>query len=145
MTAETVFEWPGGAAVAVSLTFDVDADSGFLGDSPAYARRLTSLSEARFGIVRGMPRIIALLEERALDASFFVPGHTAATYPEVVPMIAETGHEIGHHGHIHLRTDKVSTAEQREELHLGFEALEAAGAPRPVGYRSPAWEMTPET
>lgn len=145
MTEGATFNWPGGAEVAVSLTFDVDADSGFLGDSPTYARRLTSLSEARFGVVRGMPRIISLLKRHEIEASFFVPGHTADTYPEVVPMILEAGHEVGHHGHIHLRTDKVSTAEQREELELGFQALEAAGAPRPVGYRSPAWEMTPET
>jgi peptidoglycan/xylan/chitin deacetylase (PgdA/CDA1 family) len=145
VTEATSFSWPGDAEVAVSLTFDVDADSGFLGDSPTYARRLSSLSEARFGVVRGLPRIVALLQRRGLDASFFVPGHTAGTYPETVPMILEGGHEVGHHGHIHLRTDKVSTAEQREELELGLEALEAAGAPRPSGYRSPAWELTPET
>ncbi len=145
MGEDEAYNWPSGAKVAVSLTFDVDADSGFLGDSPEYARRLTSLSEARFGVVRGMPRILGFLERHKLEASFFVPGHTATTYPEVVPAILERGHEVGHHGQIHLRTDKVSTAEQREELELGFQALEAAGAPRPVGYRSPAWELTPET
>ena len=145
MTEGPAFNWPEGATVAVSLTFDVDADSGFLGDSPTYARRLTSLSEARFGVVRGMPRIISLLERHDLDASFFVPGHTAATYPEVVPMILEDGHEVGHHGHIHLRTDKVSTADAARGARAGLRGAGGGGSAPPAGYRSPAWEMTPET
>ena len=55
--------WPNGATVAVSLTFDVDAETGALGDGPEFARRLTTLSEGRFGVTRGMPRILALLAE----------------------------------------------------------------------------------
>ncbi len=137
--------WPEGKRVAVSLTFDVDAESGFLGDSPNYARRLSTLSEGRFGVTRGMPRILGLLERHGISATFFVPGHTAAGHPGLVQTILDGGHEIAHHGHIHLRTDKVSPDEQREEIERGFAALDAAGAPRPVGYRSPAWELTPET
>jgi peptidoglycan-N-acetylglucosamine deacetylase len=137
--------WPEGKRVAVSVTFDVDAESGFLGDSPDYARRLSTLSEGRFGVTRGMPRILALLAEHEIAATFFVPGHTVEGHPEIVEAILEGGHEIGHHGYIHLRTDKVSADDQREEIERGFAALAAAGAPRPVGYRSPAWELTPET
>lgn len=137
--------WPGGARVAVSLTFDVDAEAGFLGDSPDYGRRLSSLSEGRFGVTRGLPRILSVLERHGVQATFFVPGHTAESHPDVVRRILEAGHEIGHHGHLHLRTDRVSAGDQREEIERGLEALEAAGAPRPVGYRSPAWELTPET
>ncbi len=138
------WDWPGGCRVAVSLTFDADAESGFLGDSPDYARRLTSLSEGRFGVVRGVPRILAMLKAHAIEATFFVPGYTAELYPQTVQDILAAGHEVGHHGYLHLRTDKVPADRQREEIERGFEALEAAGAPRPSGYRSPAWEMTEE-
>src|ERR1700754_3525709 len=96
-------DWPGGARCAVSFTFDVDAESGFLSDGPEYARRLTTLSEGRFGVVRGIPRILGLLRERGLHATFFVPGDTAERHPGVVPAILEDGHEVGHHGYIHLR------------------------------------------
>ena len=139
------WDWPGGARCAVSFTFDVDAESGFLGDGPEYARRLTTLSEGRFGVVRGVPRILQLFRSHGLHATFFVPGDTAERHPGVVPAILEDGHEIGHHGHLHLRSDRISLQQQREELEQGFAALEAAGAPRPRGYRSPAWELTPET
>lgn len=137
--------WPGGRPVAVSLTFDVDAEAGWLGEDPAYARRLTTLSEGRFGVVRGVPRLLELLRRYEIAATFFVPGHTAETHPGLVSALLEDGHEVGHHGYLHLRSDRVSPDEQRSEIERGFVALEAAGAPRPVGYRSTSWELTPET
>jgi len=137
--------WPTGRKVAVSLTFDVDAEAGLLGDSPSFARRLTSLSEGRFGVARGVPRILDLLSKFTIPATFFVPGHTADSHPGLVETLLKAGHEIGHHGHMHLRSDKVSLAEQEEEMVRGLEALARAGAPKPPGYRSSSWEITPET
>jgi peptidoglycan/xylan/chitin deacetylase (PgdA/CDA1 family) len=146
MTASrSSFTWPGGRAVAVCLTFDVDAESGFLGDSDAYRRRISTLSEARFSVRRGLPRILELLERHGLPATFFVPGLTAEMHPEAVDSILAASHEIGHHGYLHVRSDLVDADMQRREIELGFEALETAGAPRPRGYRSTSWELTPET
>jgi len=139
------WDWPGGAAVAVSFTFDVDAESGFLGEGEEYRRRITALSEGSFSVRRGVPRILELLAKHEIPASFFVPGDTAERHPDLCPALLEGGHEIGHHGYLHLRSDKVSAGAQREEIERGFEALEAAGAPRPRGYRSTSWELTPET
>ena len=143
--SEASFSWPGGAAVAVSVTFDVDAESGWICEGDQYRRRLTTMSEGRYGVVRGMPRILTLLERYAIPGSFYVPGLTSDWYPHVVPQVLEAGHEVAHHGYLHLRTDKASASEQREEIEKGLVALEKAGAPKPTGYRSPAWEMTPET
>jgi peptidoglycan-N-acetylglucosamine deacetylase len=137
--------WPQSKSVAVSLTFDVDAEAGLLGESPTYARRLTSLSEGRFGVVRGVPRILELLRRHNIPASFFVPGYTAEVHPGLVESLLEEGHEVGHHGHMHLRSDKISVDMQSDELHRGLEALQKAGAPKPAGYRSSSWELTPET
>jgi peptidoglycan/xylan/chitin deacetylase (PgdA/CDA1 family) len=137
--------WPGSQRVAVCLTFDVDAEAGFLGEGAQYQRRLTTLSEGRFGVTRGLPRILDLLSRHHIPATFFVPGYTAEVHPEAVTAILAGGHEVGHHGHMHLRNDLASAAEQRTEIERGLAALAAAGAPRPAGYRSPAWEMTPDT
>ena len=71
------------------------------------------------------------------------PGLDGRAPHGLVASIVTAGHEIGHHGYLHLRTDKVGRDEQRDEIERGLAALEAAGAPRPVGYRSTAWEMTP--
>jgi peptidoglycan-N-acetylglucosamine deacetylase len=90
--AEPEMSWPGGQRVAVSLTFDVDAEAGLLGESQRHARRLTSLSEARFGVTRGLPRVIELLRGHGVQATFFVPGHTAELHPDAVAAILEAGH-----------------------------------------------------
>ncbi|MBO1268244.1 polysaccharide deacetylase family protein [Arthrobacter cavernae] len=137
--------WPGHKAAAVSLTFDVDAEAGWLGEGEEYARRLTILSEGRYGVTRGVPRILELLARYGIPATFFVPGHTAEHNPGLVTTLLEAGHEIAHHGHMHLRSDKVSAQKQRDEIEHGLEALLRAGAPRPTGYRSTSWELTPET
>jgi len=137
-------KWPRGS-VAVSLTFDVDAEAGLLGDSPTFARRLTALSEGRFGVTRGVPRILELLARHSIPATFFVPGHTADIHAGLIERLLAAGHEIGHHGHMHLRSDRVPLEQQVEEMERGIESLIRAGAPKPAGYRSSSWEITPET
>jgi peptidoglycan/xylan/chitin deacetylase (PgdA/CDA1 family) len=137
--------WPNGADVAVSLTFDVDGESAWLGRGAEYESRLSTLSEARFGIVRGLPRILALLRDLRIPATFYVPGDTAERHPDAIRAVADAGHEVGHHGYLHLRPDQIDEARQREEVDRGIAALEACVGRRPLGYRSPAWELTPAT
>ena len=136
--------WPGDADVAVALTFDVDAESAWLGEGPEYERRLTTLSQAGYGPVRGLGRILDLLDAHGITSTFYVPGHTADHYPDSVSEIIERGHEVGHHGYLHRGTDGLAGSRQRDELEQGLEALARLGV-RPHGYRSPSWEMTPET
>jgi peptidoglycan/xylan/chitin deacetylase (PgdA/CDA1 family) len=136
-------DWPNQARVAISLTFDVDAESGWLGEDPAYEHRLSTLSEARFGITRGLPRILDILARHDIKGTFYVPGYTAELHPDAIKRIHAQGHEIGHHGYLHLRSDSISEARQREEIERGFAALDPIS--RPIGYRSPSWELTPET
>jgi peptidoglycan/xylan/chitin deacetylase (PgdA/CDA1 family) len=144
MIGRVEFAWPGGAEVAVSLTFDVDAEAGWLGTGRPYDRRLTSLSEGRYGVVRGTPRLLDLLSRHDIRGTFFVPGYIAQVHPDTVPAIVAAGHEVGHHGYLHLRTDRIGADGQRAEIERGLAALAAAGA-APTGYRSPSWELTPET
>ena len=137
-------DWPGGAAVAVALTFDVDAEAPWLGEGPEYASRLTMLSQARFGPVRGLGRILDLLAAAGIPATFYVPGHTADHHPATIGAILDRGHEVGHHGYLHLQSERLDEAGQRAELEQGLTALAKHGV-RPSGYRSPGWELTPET
>jgi peptidoglycan/xylan/chitin deacetylase (PgdA/CDA1 family) len=137
---------PPAAPLLVTLSFDVDAEAGWLSLSPDYARRLSTLSAARYGVVRGLPRLLELLELHRIRGTFYVPGDTAARHPQAIAAVAAAGHEIGHHGHLHRRVaDGISAAQEQEEILRGLEALEACTGARPSGYRSPAWELTPTT
>lgn len=142
--AAPVTGWPGNADIAVALTFDVDAESAWLGEGPEYRQRLTTLSQAGFGPRRGLGRILDVLRAADIKATFYVPGHTADHHPGAVSAILDHGHEVAHHGYLHLRTDGLAAGQQRAEIEQGLNALGKLGV-RPAGYRSPSWELTPET
>lgn len=129
--------------VVVCVTVDFDADFGHQWRN--LTGRLTSISERRFGAIRGVPRLIELFASRDIPATFYVPGEIAQRYTSECRAIMEHGHEIGHHGHIHLFNDQADEEAQRRELFDGLAALDRCLGIRPVGYRSPGWELTPET
>jgi peptidoglycan/xylan/chitin deacetylase (PgdA/CDA1 family) len=139
------WEWPHGKSVAVTLSFDVDAETGAFGVGDEYLTRLSTLSEQRFSVVRGLWRVLELFRRYDLKTTFFVPGWTAENYPHAVEAILEAGHEIGHHGYVHSAVHLASKEAQREEIERGLDALERVGAPRPRGYRNPNGEMRLET
>lgn len=138
-------EWPDGAEVAVSLTFDLDAESSRIFTAPGSPQRLSYVSEARYGIVRGLPRILWLLELHGILATFYVPGDTAQRHTAAVRDIAARGHEIGHHGYRHLKPSLIPPHQQREEIENGLHALAHCCGVIPTGYRSPGWELTSST
>jgi peptidoglycan-N-acetylglucosamine deacetylase len=134
--------WPADADICVSLTFDVDAESAQLRHGSGVLDKMSTLSAARYGAVRGVPRILDLLDSRSIPATFYIPGDTAVRHPRAVGSIAAAGHEIGHHGFLHLHDDQAELAGQREEIERGLSALAEHTGSTPRGYRSPGWELT---
>lgn len=132
-------------SAGASITVDVDAEAGLPEGRRDFGHRLTARSERTYGITRGLPRILGVLAEHAVQATFYVPGVTAERHPDAVAAILAHGHELGHHGHRHLRTDTLDPAGERAELVDGLHALTAVSRRRPSCYRSPGWELTPET
>jgi peptidoglycan/xylan/chitin deacetylase (PgdA/CDA1 family) len=129
----------------VMLTFDVDGETLWLNRDPKNAERPVTLSMGRYGPVTGVPKIARLLERYGILATFFVPGWIADHYPDMVRSLVAGGHEIGHHGYRHEWLTTLDPGEEEPILLRGIEALEKAGGARPVGYRAPAWELTPRS
>ena len=136
--------WPGDADVAVALTFDVDGEAAWLAEGPEYGRRLTLLSQARFGPGRGLGRILDLLAELEIPGSFYVPGHTADHHPEAVAAIVTPGHEVGHHGYwTEIPTASMAPPEGRAEEGQGAGAArDAAASDHPDVQRGRPWFAT---
>lgn len=126
----------------VCLSFDFDAISIWIG--PYRATSPSKISRGEFGVV-GVQRILQLLDRAGIPGTFFVTGHTADTYPGSVRAIAGAGHEIGHHGYLHENPVTLARDEERAVLERGFAALDRAAGVRPTGYRSPAWDNSPNT
>ena len=130
---------------SVSITVDVDGEAGLPDGGRAYGRRLSSRSERVYGLRRGLPRVLAVLAEFEVRASFYVPGNVAVRHPDEVRGVVAAGHELGHHGHRHLAPARLSAAEQLAELRDGRAALEQVAGPVVHGYRAPEWELAPIT
>ena len=81
-----------------NLSFDFDAISAMVARG---MKTPTAISRGEFGAV-AVPRILALLEKYDIKSTFFIPGLTLETYPDMVKKIAAAGHEIGHHGWTHV-------------------------------------------
>jgi peptidoglycan/xylan/chitin deacetylase (PgdA/CDA1 family) len=116
-----------------------------LAANPANAARASLMSHQDYGPNVGVPRLLALLADYDLRATFFVPGATATGYPGLLDAILAAGHEVGHHGYLHESLIGVDESTERRYLELGLEALDRVGGVRPAGYRAPWWEATERT
>lgn len=124
----------------VMLTFDFDAEALWEG---AYGVTNPSiLSRGAYGANLGMPRVLTLLNRYDVAATFFVPGITAERYPGLVRRAHEAGHEIGHHGYLHVSPATQTIEDERTALEKGLGILERLTGERPVGYRSPSWDLS---
>lgn len=139
----TPHTWPGGARVAVGLSFDLDNETGSLRDG----RDTPSLlSQGEYGSRAGLPRILSLLERKKIAASFFVPAVSALLHESSVKAIARKGvHEVGLHGWIHERNSQLDEATERTLMKRALDTLERIAGRRPVGMRTPSWDYSPYT
>ena len=134
--------WPGGARVAVALSFDSDHESGVLrdgGTSPG------ALSNGEYGARAGVPRVLKLLESYAVPATFFVPAVIAKLYPEEQQRLVAAGHELGIHGWIHERNSGLDYEVERELTIRAGDVLTEITGRRPVGIRTPSWDYSQHT
>ena len=138
------YVWPEGRASAACFSVDVDAESPYLWTNRhAMPNTLGVLEQRRFGPREGLFRLVEMIERFGIRGSFYVPGVTAERYPWILPWLVERGHEVGLHGWLHEVVAQSSDAEFEAALDRALAIFEAQTGQRPVGFRSPAWEMTP--
>lgn len=88
-----------------------------------------------------MARVLALLDERNVKATFFVLGWIAERYPQLVRDIVAGGHELASHGCNHLRASYLSPAEFLADITRSKQLLEDLGGVEVIGYRAPSFSI----
>lgn len=73
-------------------------------------------------------KILGILEEKGVKATFFLQGERVAGNEAVVKKIAKAGHELGTNGFTDTNLTTLSGEELRSQLSRSFDAVEAAGA-----------------
>lgn len=129
------WNWPDNKRMALCLSFDIDAETLWLTRNEINARHLANMSRGLYATKQGLPRILRLLAEEGLKATFFTTAYTAEIHPEIIQYIAEQGHEIGYHGYLHEVKD---TYEEESALMDKVDAIfRKLTGKRPVGVRMP--------
>ncbi len=72
------------------------------------------------------PRLLDILKERNIKATFFVVGKNAKAYPDIIRRILAEGHEIGNHSWDHKQLSAMSIDRMRNEMSTTDDAVVAA-------------------
>jgi polysaccharide deacetylase family protein (PEP-CTERM system associated) len=94
---------------------------------------------------QGLGAILSALEAQRAHATFFWLGWVAERHPQWVRRCLEAGHEIASHGYEHAFLQELGPAGLERDLERTEEALVAAGAPRPAGFRASTFTLTRAT
>ncbi len=137
--------WPDELRCVVMLSFDVDGVSGAINQNPDSARLPSFMSMREYGPSVATPRILDLLDDYGIKASFYIPGYVAETHEDLVRDIRRRGHEIGHHGYMHEPPATLTREQEAAVLDKGIGILERITGEKPLGYRSPSWELSEDS
>jgi polysaccharide deacetylase family protein (PEP-CTERM system associated) len=92
-------------------------------------------------VEHNIARILALLDEKNIQATFFTLGWIAERYPQIVRSIVKNGHELASHGYQHLRASDQSPAEFLDDVTRSKKLLEDLGGQAVIGYRAPSFSI----
>lgn len=140
----TPSSWPNGARVAVLLSYDVDNETvmglrtGDISVGP--------LSQGQYGSRVALPRVVELMNEQNIPATYFFPAWSLKLAPQQAQLINASGlHEIAVHGWIHELNTALDGATEERLLRQAMDEIERIAGSRPVGFRAPSWNLSANT
>ena len=134
-----------GPSVPPVHVFSVDLEEYF--QVAAFEKHVPrdSWSDRPERVVKSTDRLLELLGEHGVRATFFTLGWIAERHPGLVRRVAEAGHEIASHGWWHRRINRCTPDELRAEAVESRRILEEVAGRRVYGYRAPSFSLVPGT
>ena len=151
--------WPNGARLALSLVVNVEEGSemsvarGDRGMEPvdelgvfvkSPIRNYGNESNYLYGIKAGAPRIVGLLRDHKLKASWTVAAMSLEEHPEIARAIVDLGHEPVSHGWRWVHQFKMDEDAERDFIVRAVASIAATTGTRPYGWLS-RYLHTPNT
>jgi len=122
-----------------ALTIDVEDYFQVSAFAPYIARSEWDRCECR--IERNVARILQLLGDKRIKATFFTLGWIAERYPQLIRKIVEEGHELASHGYGHCRVSEQSSAGFFDDIRHAKLLLEDLSGQEVIGYRAPSFSI----
>ena len=126
-------------AITNALTIDVEDYFQVSAFAPYIRRDEWDARECR--IERNVGRILELLDQRGIKATFFTLGWIAERYPQLVRNIVAGGHELASHGFGHERATDLSEAAFTQDVQRAKKLLEDLAGVPVLGYRAPSFSI----
>lgn len=127
------------AALTNALTIDVEDYFQVSAFAPHIARHEWNSRECR--VERNVTRILDMLSQRQVKATFFTLGWIAERYPKLIRQIAQQGHEIASHGYGHERASDQTQDAFFADIQLAKLILEDLCGTEVKGYRAPSFSI----
>ena len=86
-------------------------------------------------------RILNMLDELELTATFFVLGWVAKRHPQLVKKIKARGHEIGSHSYWHHNPHLITASDFEKDLKLSLSAIQDITGDKVTAYRAPGFNL----
>ena len=127
------------ARIRNAMTIDVEDYFQVSAFAPYISRDSWPTRECR--VESNMDRILGILDDRKVTATFFTLGWIAERYPTMVRRIVDGGHELASHGYNHLRASDQDRAEFTDDITRSKALLEQIGGQPVLGYRAPSFSI----
>ncbi|MEK9905334.1 MAG: polysaccharide deacetylase family protein [Rhodospirillales bacterium] len=143
--------WPGDAKLALSIVVNVEEGAeaniadGDRGPEPVDelgrtlkkpVRNYGNESNYQYGIKAGAPRVMDLLDQYGVAATFTAAAVALERAPNLVTRIVEGGHEVCAHGHRWVHQFHMSEAKEREFIQSAVSSIRQTVGERPFGWLS---------
>jgi allantoinase len=143
--------WPGGAHIAISLCINVEEGSElspYFGDDsqqpfgteasarPLGVRSLATETLYEYGARAGGWRLLRLLQQEEVKATFFTCGMALEQNPPFARAITDAGHEVLGHGYRWIAQWQLEPEAERAYIRQAVEAIARTTGQRPLGWFS---------
>ena len=88
------------------------------------------------------PRLLDMLKQRKLKATFFVVGQCAAEFPQIMKRIVDEGHEVASHSWSHPNLGKMGEGSVTDQLQRTHDIIEKTTGRPPTVMRPPYGSFT---
>lgn len=127
------------AEMVNALTIDVEDYFQVSAFAPYIARSTWEARPCR--VERNIERVLELLAENGVHATFFTLGWIAERYPDMVRRIVAGGHELASHGYEHERAGNLAADGFFADVALAKAVLEDISGSLVHGYRAPSFSI----
>jgi polysaccharide deacetylase family protein (PEP-CTERM system associated) len=145
--AEAAADWPVAEAFrkrmrgGIANAMTIDVEDYFQVEAFASTINRSDWESLPRRVERNTERLLQVLAESGVEATFFILGWVAERHPQLVRRVVAEGHELASHGSNHLRVDRQSPEEFRDDVGRAKRVLEDLGGVPVRGYRAPTFSI----